>query len=383
MNDSVAENVVEEINNKSMHDGGGNNESFSRFQGSIEVNMFNSKFNNLNSNRRNTEKFLNNDEINFSKIHPNQEEDDFKKERISRSQERKATKIEKDKKVIEKKMSLEMNKTSSNNFVNKLGNASEKKNIKSVRSKKFLIPLDPNLYKVDMEEVKKKFIDTKYKKKILERLDSSKLMTEKTELMTNNSKMESRFIENKSEENNENGKMRESNVMSGINKNLFDNLNYLKQISEEKVNFDSNSNKDDEEKRLVEFKEDNKLVIDKKESIKESSQNQVSESLEKKEKLVQVEEKDKKGIEEPKTKNIPKSAKLKETKKFKKIIPPNYNSRFEKEIKIANSKVNLKTVSSTPTKKSNNSKLKVNVIDKKSPDKKSPGKDKIELSKNE
>lgn len=373
MNDSVAENVVEEINNRSLHEGGANNESFSHFQGSIEVNMFASKFGGTNTNRRNSDKFLNGDEINFTKFNLNAEGEKAEKtQRFSRSQERKSSqKISKT--PVKKKMSLDMNQTSSNNFTNRVGTATEKKNVKSVRSKKFLIPLDPNLYKVDMEEVKRKFNETKYKKRRLDRLDSSKLMGEKTQLMTSTSKIDSR------EENrlNDSLRLRESHNFSSINKNLIDNINYLKQISEENpVNEVSSKGSEKEVKQ------------DKPESssnLNPPEQKEVAIPKEVKTLEVAHEEKLKKSKEEVKIeKSIPKAkTKSKEPeKKYKKIVVPATDKKIDKIYKSRDLRsANIKTVTTTPKKAANNSKIKIKVVDKKSPEKRIE--EKIEIPKKE
>lgn len=366
MNDSVAENVYEEIQNRTLHNSSKHNESFSHFKGSIEVNMFNSKFNNMENIQQSTKKLINNDELNFSNdlvIKDNNNE-------ISRSNKsfyRKGTQIYRNSKKYEKNMSLDMLNSSSSKMMNKIENfSSEKNNIKSVRSKKFLIPLDPNLYKVDMEEVNRKFLEMK-KNKSLKRINSSKLLQEKHSF--NEEKNFKKDIDTKTESNYDHLK-NSGEISRGANHSkLQENLEYLKTISQDNEKY----------KKLS-------VIIENKETSEEIKNQVTSEQVNKnikhdevktdiKETIINNEDKSK-ANDKSKSKERINSTKAKELNKLKKINPKNMKVKIEKDFKSINNKLEVKITSKTPSKKLNTSKININIKDKKSPEK-----DKSEPSK--
>ena len=370
MNESEAENVVEEINIKSIQDISKQNDTFSNFQGSIEINMFSSKFNNmLNNNENNVNKLLNNEEINFSKMNVNEllenKENELNNSVLAKNLNELSLDVRSKKKKLTKNMSLEMIKKTDKEKIEN----NEKKKVKSMRSKKFLIPIDPNLYKVDMEEVKKKFFNLKYKKRNLERLNSSKSM-DKTELMTNISRNEEKSLENRYDKtvNNVEIIQNEDNLNNHF---LSENINYLKNISNESnkianvevitsVFNDKSKEKSFENREIIENEE--KEVFEINEKFEKLRENVIESFIEKK---IEIEKKEMSKDKNLKIQNKDiksRSKEIKSTSNIKKTVQiQNLRSKIKVENEIIK-KFNFKT--STPKIK-----ISIKIPDKKSVDK--------------
>ena len=382
MNNSIAENMVEKINYKTIHETSKHNDTFSHFKGSVEVN----KFNNMNTNRFSSDKLLNNEEINFSKanhkISRENKDSDLNRSVILKGARN--MRLSNDHYKINKNLSLEIMKTMSNKI------DSAKKEVKSVRSKKFLIPIDPNLYRVDMEEVIKKFNGgIQSKKRQLESLNSSKMNLDKAEIITNlSSKNEEKSLNvqknNDSTKNNtEYENLLTNNTNTIINNKLLENLKYLRLVSDNKEpNIEKVKDKQMELSIISENKEKAEDLLIGETALeinynpdefkiigKETKEINKPEQID----LKTIENEKGKSKDEIKITNKPKSlSKIKEMKAIKNIkknTPP-VKPNLDQALKLAKNKLNIiSTVANTPTKKAITSKVNLKIINKKSPEK--------------
>ena len=378
MNDSFAEKMILVMDCKTIHDNSKHNESLSPFKGTIEVNMFN----NVNhTNRRPIDPLLNNEEMSFSRLNHKKFKDKNKighnrsfKIKVNENMSLSRHQIKK-----EKNLSLDMNL--------KLNQSEILKNdMKSVRSKKFLIPLDPNLYKVDMEEVIKKFNYKENKKKKLDSLNSSKIM-EKIEIMRNSScNYEEKFnneVKKQKELSNFSQNYQDEENLKRKKSNLAENLEYLRIVSDDKelkINQKVHDlNKElsiiSEKKEKMEDIMNSETAKETKESSEESKNNfiEVKEIISKTEEDKKIETNKSNAIETNKTPSKPNSAiKIKVIKNIiktipKKVFPPKDKPNIDLALKIVKSVSKIALIS--PTKKSIKSKIKLKEIEKKSPQK--------------